>query len=148
MDQTYLEIASEDPVHMDKEKSAENAQEATKSEVKPKMRRQLRRHICSRHGLSHRSSYESFAIYFPKVLKNVHSGLSLSREAVSILDSFIKDIFERLVQEAVHLARVHKCVTLTEKELQAAVRMLLPQALAKHAEMEGTRALVLYNSRY
>ncbi|XP_037368852.2 late histone H2B.L4-like [Talpa occidentalis] len=88
---------------------------------------------------------ESFAPYFPQVLKCVHMGLSLSQEAVSVLDSFVKDMFERIAQEAGHLARTTQRATLTSREIQTAVRLLLPGDLGKHAVSEGTKAVIRYS---
>ncbi|XP_054551602.1 late histone H2B.L4-like [Talpa occidentalis] len=90
---------------------------------------------------------ESFATYFPRVLKCVHMDLSLSQLTVSVLDSFVKDMFERIAQEAGHLARSTRRATLTSREIQTAVRLLLPGDLGKHAVSEGTKALIRYTHR-
>nr|XP_004412275.2 PREDICTED: late histone H2B.L4-like [Odobenus rosmarus divergens] len=87
---------------------------------------------------------ESFAAYFPRVLKQVHEGLSLSQKTVSILDSFVKDMFERIADEASRLARSSKCSTITTREIQTAVRLLLPGEIGKHAESEATKAIIRY----
>ncbi|KAG8509323.1 Histone H2B type W-T [Galemys pyrenaicus] len=90
---------------------------------------------------------ESFAIYFPRVLKNVQVGLSLSQEALSVLDSFVKDMFERIAQEAGHLTRSTGRTTITSREIQTAVRLLLPGEIGKHAMSEATKALIRYIHR-
>nr|XP_044619700.1 late histone H2B.L4-like [Equus asinus] len=90
---------------------------------------------------------DSFATYFPRVLRRVHEGLSLSQEAVSVLDSFAKDIFERIAGEATCLVRSTKRSTISCREIQTAVRLLLPGDLGKHAVAEGTKALIRYISR-
>ncbi|XP_070462225.1 histone H2B type W-T-like [Equus przewalskii] len=90
---------------------------------------------------------DSFATYFPRVLRQVHEGLSLSQEAVSVLDSFAKDIFERIADEATCLVRSTKRSTISYGEIQTAVRLLLPGDLGKHAVAEGTKALIRYISR-
>nr|XP_004412274.2 PREDICTED: histone H2B type F-M-like [Odobenus rosmarus divergens] len=84
----------------------------------------------------------SFAAYFPRVLKQVHEGLSLSQKTVSILDSFVKDMFDRIADEASRLARSTKCSTITTREIQTAVRLLLPGEIGKHAESEATKAII------
>ncbi|XP_004412273.1 PREDICTED: histone H2B type W-T-like [Odobenus rosmarus divergens] len=86
----------------------------------------------------------SFAAYFPRVLKQVHEGLSLSQKTVSILDSFVKDMFDRIADEASRLARSTKCSTITTREIQTAVRLLLPGEIGKHAESEATKAIIRY----
>uniref|UniRef100_A0A3Q2H5Q9 H2B.W histone 1 n=2 Tax=Equus TaxID=9789 RepID=A0A3Q2H5Q9_HORSE len=102
----------------------------------PRCRRRRRRHCL-----------DSFATYFPRVLRQVHEGLSLSQEAVSVLDSFAKDIFERIADEATCLVRSTKRSTISYGEIQTAVRLLLPGDLGKHAVAEGTKALIRYISR-
>ncbi|XP_021044293.1 histone H2B type 1-A-like [Mus pahari] len=88
----------------------------------------------------------SFAIYFLKVLKNIHVGLSLSQRSVNILDSFVKDMFERIASEASFLARQTKSSTINSREIQTAVRLLLPPELCRRAVAEGTMAMVRYIS--
>ncbi|XP_006921021.1 histone H2B-like, partial [Pteropus alecto] len=90
---------------------------------------------------------DSFATYFPRVLKNVHQGLSLSRAAVSVMDSFVKDIFERIAEEASRLALSTQRATMTSREIQTAVRLLLPGEVGKHAVSEANKAVLRYRSR-
>jgi histone H2B len=75
------------------------------------------------------------------VLKQVHPDTGISKRGVSILNSFINDIFERLATEAGKLARYTKKSTLSSREIQTAVRLTLPGELAKHAVSEGTKAV-------
>ncbi|XP_059014109.1 histone H2B type W-T-like [Mustela lutreola] len=90
---------------------------------------------------------DSFATYFPRVLKQVHEGLSLSQQAVSVMDSFVKDMFERIVDEASRLARSTQRSTITSGEIQTAVRLLLPGEIGKHAVSEATKAVIRFNRR-
>ncbi len=89
---------------------------------------------------------ESYASYIYKVLKQVHPNTGISKRGMSILNSFINDIFERLALEASRLARYNKKATLSSREIQTAVRLLLPGELAKHAVSEGTKAVTKFNS--
>jgi histone H2B len=70
----------------------------------------------------------------------------ISKKAMSIMNSFVNDTFDRLANEAVRLARYNKKATLTSREIQTAVRLLLPGELAKHAVSEGTKAVTKYTS--
>lgn len=90
----------------------------------------------------------SYASYIYKVLKQVHPDTGISRKAMIIMDNFISDIFERLANEAGKLARYNKRHTITSREIQTAVRLLLPGELAKHAVSEGTKAVTKYNSSH
>merc|ERR1712098_417898 len=84
---------------------------------------------------------ESFAIYTYKVLKQVHPDTGVSSKAMSIVNSFVNDLFERIAAEASKLAHYNKRSTITSREIQTAVRLLLPGELAKHAVSEGTKAV-------
>merc|ERR1712181_31659 len=89
---------------------------------------------------------ESYAIYIYKVLKQVHPDTGVSSKAMSIMSSFVNDLFERIAAEASKLAHYNKRSTITSREIQTAVRLLLPGELAKHAVSEGTKAVTKYTS--
>ncbi|XP_064408681.1 histone H2B [Latimeria chalumnae] len=89
---------------------------------------------------------ESYSIYVYKVLKQVHPDTGISSKAMSIMNSFVNDIFERIAGEASRLAHYNKRSTITSREIQTAVRLLLPGELAKHAVSEGTKAVTKYTS--
>ncbi|KAK7857732.1 histone h2b.3 [Quercus suber] len=67
-------------------------------------------------------------------------------EGTKAVTNFINDIFEKLAQEAARLARYNKKPTITSREIQTAVRLVLPGELAKHAVSEGTKAVTKFTS--
>lgn len=89
---------------------------------------------------------ESYSIYIYKVLKQVHPETGISSKAMSIMNSFVNDIFERIATEASRLAQYNKKSTITSREIQTAVRLWLPGELSKHAVSEGTKAVTKYTS--
>ena len=89
---------------------------------------------------------ESYASYIYKVLKQVHPDTGVSSKAMSILNSFVNDIFDKIASEAARLARYNKKPTVTSREIQTAVRLVLPGELAKHAVSEGTKAVTKFTS--
>ena len=89
---------------------------------------------------------ESYSSYIYKVLKQVHPETGISKKAMSIMNSFINDIFERVAGEAGKLSLYNKKATLSSREIQTAVRLVLPGELAKHAVSEGTKAVTKYSS--
>lgn len=89
---------------------------------------------------------ESYASYIFKVLKQVHPNTSISSKAMGIMNSFVNDIFENIASEAGRLCRYTKKPTLSSREIQAAVRLVLPGELAKHAVSEGTKAVTKYTA--
>ncbi|RIA92536.1 histone H2B [Glomus cerebriforme] len=89
---------------------------------------------------------ETYSSYIYKVLKQVHPDTGISNKAMSILNSFVNDIFERISGEASKLAAYNKRSTISSREIQTAVRLILPGELAKHAVSEGTKAVTKYTS--
>ena len=89
---------------------------------------------------------ESYAIYIYKVLKQVHPDTGISSKAMGIMNSFVNDIFERIATESSRLAHYNKKSTISSREIQTAIRLLLPGELAKHAVSEGTKAVTKYTS--
>ena len=57
-----------------------------------------------------------------------------------------QDIFERVATEASKLAAYNKKSTISSREIQTSVRLILPGELAKHAVSEGTKAVTKYSS--
>ena len=81
---------------------------------------------------------------------------------MAILNSFVNDIFERIATEAsskfialmvlstypmlnscTELAAYSKKSTISSREIQTSVRLILPGELAKHAISEGTKSVTL-----
>ena len=84
----------------------------------------------------------SYATYINRVLKGASKAkLTLSSKSMKIVNSMVVDFQERIAVEAAALARSTKKRTLGSREVQTAVRLLLPAELAKHAMAEATRSV-------
>ena len=116
-------------------KAAKSAGKATKSIAKG-----------DKKSKKNKKRKESYAIYIYKVLKQDHPDTGVSSKAMSIMNSFVNDIFERIASEASRLSLQNKKKTISSREIQTAVRLLLPGELAKHAVSEGTKAVTKYTS--
>ena len=114
----------------------------------PKAAKKAGKKAASRSGEKKRKRKrkETYSTYIYKVLKQVHPDTGISSKAMSIMNSFVNDIFERIAAEASRLAHYNKRSTITSREIQTAVRLLLPGELAKHAVSEGTKAVTKYTS--
>nr|QKS02549.1 histone H2B.1 [Crypthecodinium cohnii] len=85
---------------------------------------------------------ESFAVPIYKVLKQIHQKeVRISKQGMGIMNSFMQDIFDRLATEATTLLRSGTKRTLTSREVETAVKLMLPGQLKKHAVSEGTKAV-------
>lgn len=79
-------------------------------------------------------------------MKQVHPELTVSTRAMGIINSFVIDIFERLASEASKLAKLNRRATMSSRDIQTAVRLILPGELSKHAVSEGTKAVTKFTS--
>lgn len=87
---------------------------------------------------------ESYKTYIAAVMKQVHPAIGLSGKSMSIINSFVGDIFQRISSEAGNLCRFNAKQTLSSREIQTACRLVLPGELAKHAVSEGTKAVTKF----
>ncbi|KAG5510614.1 hypothetical protein JKF63_06912 [Porcisia hertigi] len=90
---------------------------------------------------SHRKPKRSWNVYVSRSLKAINSQMSLSSRTMKIMNSYVNDVFERIATEAALIVRTNKKRTLGAREVQTAVRLVLPAELAKHAMAEGTKAV-------
>ena len=86
---------------------------------------------------------DSYTLYIYKVLKQVHPDTGVSSKAMNIMNFFVNNLFKRIAAEASKLAHYNKRSTITSREIQTAVRLLLTGELAKHAV--SCRAMTIMN---
>ncbi|KAI9080209.1 hypothetical protein K1719_037887 [Acacia pycnantha] len=89
---------------------------------------------------------EGYRRYVYKVLKQVHPEMGISFQAMTILNNLMTDMFERLADEATRLKTYTGHATLSSREIQGAVKLILPGELGKHAIAEGAKAVSNYMS--
>ncbi|KAL2250542.1 UNVERIFIED_CONTAM: Histone H2B.9 [Sesamum indicum] len=65
-----------------------------------------------------------------KKKKKIKKNIGILSKAMGIMNSFINDIFEKLSMESSRLAWYNKKSTRTSREIQTAVRLVLPGELA------------------
>ncbi|EDR28263.1 histone H2B, putative [Entamoeba dispar SAW760] len=88
-----------------------------------------------------KKNFESYALYISRVLKSVFQDIGITLPSISIMDSFVRDIFERIATEASSLARNYNKTTITVKEIETATKLILKGDLNKHAVSEGQSAV-------
>ena len=95
-----------------------------------------------------KKNYESYSTFIYKVLKQVHPDTGISSKAMSVMNSLSNDLFLKLAAEAGKLAQYNKRISITSRDIQTAVRLILPGELAKHAVSEGTKAVTKYTNSH
>jgi histone H2B len=98
----------------------------------------------------------TFSSYIYKVLKQVHPDTGISKKSMSIMNSIIKDVFERLAGEASTLTKYcRESTTLSSNQVQTAVLLVLPGgrpnyymrgSLAHLATSAGTKAICKFSA--
>lgn len=62
------------------------------------------------------------------------------------MNSMVLDVLQRLGREAMQVVQLNNKRTLSSREIQTAVRLLIRKELAKHAVTEGTKAVIRFTS--
>nr|QKS02550.1 histone H2B.2 [Crypthecodinium cohnii] len=86
--------------------------------------------------------HQSYGSFIYKILKQVHKKMRITEQAMHIMESCVTDTFERIATEASKLMRMTGKDTLTAKEIQSAVRLVLPGELSRHALGEGNKSIM------
>lgn len=89
---------------------------------------------------------ENYGVYIYKILKQVHPEQEISTSAMSIMSSFINEIFDMIATESSKRSATNG--TLSSREIQQSVQSLLTGELAKHAVSEGTRVVVEHDPKF
>ncbi|GAA5829069.1 hypothetical protein JCM5353_000886 [Sporobolomyces roseus] len=84
-----------------------------------------------------RTRKETYSSYIYKVLKQVHPDTA---------NTSLPVYSERIAGEASKLASYNKKSTISSREIQTSVRLILPGELSKHAISEGTKAVTKFSS--
>lgn len=63
---------------------------------------------------------------------------------MNVMNSFMEDLFDRICTHATELVRYSNKATLSSREIQTSVLIILPGDLSKHAVSEGTSSLKKY----
>merc|ERR1719290_315031 len=89
---------------------------------------------------------ESYNVHLHRVLNQVWTDGSISSTALLTLNSVMEDLFNRLAMQASQLTQVSGRQTLTARDVQGAVRLVVVGGeLATHACVEGSKAIAKNN---
>jgi histone H2B len=81
----------------------------------------------------------NFSIYIYKVLKQVHPGTGITSEAKAQVNSLLNVVAEAISSKAAFICHKDKKKTLSSRMVQAAMRLVLPGELAKHAVLSHNK---------
>ncbi|XP_041050348.1 histone H2B type 1-L-like [Carcharodon carcharias] len=92
-----------------------------------------------------KSRKQNYSTCVYRVLTQIYPSIRISSKVMSGMNSLIVNIFECTVSESSHLIH-YKCHTISAKEIQSAIRLMLPGELAKHAVSKGTKMVTKYTN--
>lgn len=88
----------------------------------------------------------NFTPYVRRLNKIMNPDLMLSKEVTVTLNDFMADIFYQISTEAGSLnQRMHQ-KTLTDKDIEAAIKLVLPPNLVTYAIHEAKKAVIISNN--
>jgi len=101
-------------------------------------------------GLPAAATMQLHANAIRNVLRQVHPNITLAPPAFTLLQHLLLSTFERLTEQALVLSRNSRYSnkekkTISSREIQTAVRLILPGELSKHAVSEGTKAVTKFH---
>ena len=95
---------------------------------------------------TNRKKVYTFKPHIYKVLKQVHPDTGLTTDGKEQMNHFVEHFADKIADEAVFLAKKEHKATISSREIQTAVRLVLPGELARHAVSEGVKAVTKYTS--
>lgn len=88
----------------------------------------------------------SFNSYIHKVLKQVHPNVGITKQGMSVMNDLVCNAFLQISEEAGRLVKMEHRDILQARDVNSAVRLILPGELAQHSNDEGSSALKHFES--
>eukprot|EP01038_Epipyxis_sp_PR26KG_P010354 gene10354-13909_t len=82
--------------------------------------------------------------YIHAVNKQVNPSNTISKQGMSIMNSFVNDLAGKLAFETQRTMGYSKKITMHAKDLQTSVRLIIPGELSKHGISEATKAVTCF----
>lgn len=78
------------------------------------------------------------------MLKEIYEDTGITKPAINAVNVIVNELFHAIATEASRIMQMHNKTTMSARDIQAAVRNLLPGELEKHAISEGTKAVAKF----
>lgn len=85
-----------------------------------------------------------FDRYIMRVMKQVHPDTGMSSSSMDTVNNLTRYVLRRVITT---IMRTKSKETVTSRDVEMAVKMVLPGELAKHGVSEGTKAVTKFNNR-
>lgn len=88
----------------------------------------------------------SYTTGIRRVLAQVAPDAGLSTRSIELLNAITNHICTIILEEAVRVAAYNRKATISDREIQTAVRIIIGGELAKHAISDGAKAMARYQA--
>lgn len=82
-----------------------------------------------------------FDTFIHRVLKQVHPNIGITKQGMNVMNDLVCNAFFQISEEAGKLVKMGNRDTLSARDINCAVRLILPGELAQHSNDEGQSAL-------
>jgi len=93
-----------------------------------------------------RGERPTYKLAIKRVLEQVHPNMSISKQAMSIMNDFVEDSLDKIATQAADLCKLpnkkRTPKTLGARDIQTAVRLVVFGKLGQLANSKGTQAVV------
>lgn len=92
---------------------------------------------------SYRFSHKApdFSKYIAAMLKITHPSLAIGKKTVSIINSFLGDVLEKMTEDAKKLSQNRGSRTVTDNDMRTATRLLLPAGMNRDGQSFAGRCV-------
>lgn len=97
-------------------------------------------------GVNKKRNYDRYSTYIHRLLKQINQETKINRDAMTNLNSAVKDIMNRICKESKNLLDLSKHKTLSLADASTAVDLVLENELSQFARKQGDKALTKYRS--
>lgn len=84
---------------------------------------------------------ESYRLYITRLVKDLDPASGITQSGLAVMDNLTCDLFERLAHASTDLIKVGKRLTLSERDVEAAVKLHLKGELRRECEREARAAV-------
>ena len=148
--QSYNAAKSSNPIQRIKESCDQDQQRCSGTQRRKEAKTPTKGDLLDLHLQGPQASPPRHGYFVESDVNHVSSSFPSTSPMLTLVllsrNSFVNDIFERIAAESSRLSHYNKRSTISSREIQTAVRLLLPGELAKHAVSEGTKAVTKYTS--
>ena len=89
-----------------------------------------------------KKNYDSFVTFIFRTLKSIHPEIGISKAAMDVLNSFVFDMFDRIILKSSSITHYNRRKTVSSREIEVATRFVFPRDLAEHILLASKKMII------